>query len=150
MILPLVLIMTLCMLSTHPPHPPHPHTLTPSPGATRYRVAAFGQGVGLIHLDNLVCTGSEARLIDCPHNGEGIHNCVHSEDAGVVCAGGTTAPRELSWRWPLLNEFRSCIVGMSHFLNEYTVALIVSVTIMYVNCSFTGSLRLLSHRYLFS
>ena len=47
--------------------------------------AAFGQGTGPIFLDNLGCTGNEARLFDCPNNGIGMHNCAHSEDAGVVC-----------------------------------------------------------------
>ena len=47
--------------------------------------AAFGQGSGDIFLDDLGCTGSEKRLIDCPHNGIGIHSCTHAEDAGVMC-----------------------------------------------------------------
>ncbi|XP_064386909.1 uncharacterized protein LOC135335369 isoform X2 [Halichondria panicea] len=44
-----------------------------------------GQVTGDIFLDNLNCVGNETRLIDCPHNGVGVHNCDHSEDAGVVC-----------------------------------------------------------------
>ena len=36
-------------------------------------------------LDNLGCTGTESRLVDCPNNGLGIHNCIHAEDAGVRC-----------------------------------------------------------------
>ncbi len=48
----------------------------------------FGQGTGPIHLDNLMCVGNETRLIDCPHNGVGIENCFHFEDAGVICQGG--------------------------------------------------------------
>ena len=45
-------------------------------------------GTGLIVLDNLVCTGSESRLIDCPHSGLGNHhNCDHSQDVGVRCIG---------------------------------------------------------------
>ena len=42
-----------------------------------------------IWLDNLLCTGTETRLIDCPANPLGSHNCVHSDDAGVKCAGTT-------------------------------------------------------------
>ena len=48
--------------------------------------AFFGAGSGLIHYDNVACTGSEARLADCSHPGIGVENCAHSEDAGVVCA----------------------------------------------------------------
>ena len=33
----------------------------------------------------MACTGLENRLADCPNNGIGIHNCAHSEDAGVTC-----------------------------------------------------------------
>ena len=56
-----------------------------STGAQALTRAAFGQGTGPIHLDNLVCTSSETRLINCDHNGFGVHNCAHSEDAGLRC-----------------------------------------------------------------
>ena len=46
-------------------------------------------GIGQIFLDDLLCTGSESRLIDCPHNGLGNHNCDHTDDAGVRCSGIT-------------------------------------------------------------
>ena len=45
-------------------------------------------GTGQIVLDDLRCTGSESRLIDCPHGGLGNHNCDHSQDAGVRCSSG--------------------------------------------------------------
>ena len=54
-------------------------------GATSCGTACYGQGTGSIVLDNVGCSGSELTLGSCSHNGEGIHNCVHGEDAGVNC-----------------------------------------------------------------
>jgi len=47
--------------------------------------AYYGQGRGQIWLENLSCTGSEAQLTNCSHNGFGSHDCGHHEDAGLVC-----------------------------------------------------------------
>ena len=49
--------------------------------------AQFGPGVGLIHLDDVQCDGSELRLANCSHRGVGVHNCL-SQDAGVICSSG--------------------------------------------------------------
>lgn len=50
--------------------------------------AFFGQGLVPIHLDDLNCLGTEAKLADCDHSGIGNHNCGNSEDAGVLCVPG--------------------------------------------------------------
>ena len=50
-------------------------------------LGAVPDGTGQIWLDNVQCRGTETRLIDCPANAIGTHNCAHSEDAGVSCAG---------------------------------------------------------------
>ena len=44
----------------------------------------FGAGTGPIHLDNVACIGTEARLIACHHSSH-ADDCSHSEDAGVHC-----------------------------------------------------------------
>ena len=46
----------------------------------------FGGNYALdILLDNVFCNGDEVTVFDCPHNGVGVHNCRHYEDAGVRC-----------------------------------------------------------------
>ena len=47
-----------------------------------------------IYLDDVQCLGDEPALSYCIHNGVGVHNCQHWEDASVVCQG--TAPFPLS------------------------------------------------------
>ncbi|XP_031720465.1 pancreatic secretory granule membrane major glycoprotein GP2 [Anarrhichthys ocellatus] len=47
--------------------------------------AAFGQGSGPIWLDDVSCFGNESSITDCRHPAFGVHNCVHSEDASVIC-----------------------------------------------------------------
>ena len=42
-------------------------------------------GTGQIWLDDVGCTGNETFLDNCPHQGWGIQNCNHGEDAGVEC-----------------------------------------------------------------
>ena len=56
-------------------------------GAIALRYATFGEGGGPIFLDNVFCMGNETRLADCQHQGLASHNCLHYEDAGVVCPG---------------------------------------------------------------
>ena len=48
-------------------------------------ISQFGGGTGPIWLDNLGCYATGDSLFDCVGNPIGIHNCVHSEDAGAVC-----------------------------------------------------------------
>ena len=46
----------------------------------------FGQGTGLIVMDDVQCTGNETNLVDCPHIGSDSENCVHFEDVSVRCS----------------------------------------------------------------
>jgi len=57
-------------------------------GGTAITLGAVPDGTGQIWLDNVNCAGTEARLVDCPANALGAHNCAHFEDAGVSCYTG--------------------------------------------------------------
>ena len=53
--------------------------------ATALTSSDVPDGTGQIWLDNVSCRGTETRLIDCPANPLGTHNCGHMEDTGVRC-----------------------------------------------------------------
>ena len=54
-------------------------------GAGVLTLGAVSDGNGQIWLDDVQCAGTESRLIDCTANPLGTHNCIHGEDAGVLC-----------------------------------------------------------------
>ena len=56
------------------------------------RSARFGAGSGQIWLDDVRCTGSESSIENCPHDGWGIQNCDHGEDASVICSSKLRRP----------------------------------------------------------
>ena len=66
-------------------------SLTGATTLTRFNVV---DGTGAIVLDNLLCRNTESRLTDCPHNGLGVHNCFHFDDAGVRCLPAITSKQE--------------------------------------------------------
>ena len=52
--------------------------------ATPFSNANFGQGTVPILLDDVACTASISRLVDCPYDNN-TADCTHSQDAGVRC-----------------------------------------------------------------
>ena len=58
--------------------------LTIKSGSIARTSAYFGQGTGPILLDDVRCTGTESRLVDCTYDPSTV-DCNHGEDAGVTC-----------------------------------------------------------------
>ena len=57
-------------------------------GGRAYSNAHFRAGSGPIFLDDVQCTSSSSKLLECPSRPILSHNCLHSDDAGVGCEGG--------------------------------------------------------------
>ena len=75
--------------------------------------AHFGEGTGQIWMDSVECYGFEQRLWDCSFSGWGQHDCLHFEDASVICEDPTSTPlairivggvREYEGRVEIYNE----------------------------------------------
>ena len=54
-------------------------------GAIGVARAAFGNGMGPVHMTYLDCNGTESAINQCRYNEYGY--CGHYKDAGVVCKG---------------------------------------------------------------
>ena len=54
-------------------------------GATAVSGDRFSGNDVPIWLNNVQCTGNEAKLLDCSSNQLGLTSCRHSNDAGVIC-----------------------------------------------------------------
>ena len=71
-------------------------------GATALTGSSVVDGTGQIVLDDIRCTNTETRLVDCPHSEVGVHNCVHSDDVGVRCLPSLTS-KIIYLPWPTMS-----------------------------------------------
>ena len=64
------------------------HYIISSAGLS-YTNAYFGQGTGLIFMDNVQCASNDAKLLHCPSSPilQVSSTCGHEDDAGVACEG---------------------------------------------------------------
>ena len=68
-----------------------------SAGSIASTSATFGHGGGPILLNNVQCTGIEAKLLHCT-SGVVVSSCYHSKDAGVRCHVQTGIVNDLAVR----------------------------------------------------
>ena len=52
-----------------------------------YSNAHFGAGSGKVWLEDVACTTSKTKLLQCSSSPIGQETCSHSDDAGVGCEG---------------------------------------------------------------
>ncbi len=71
-------------------------------------------------LDELLCLGTESRLVDCPANTIGVEDCTHTQDVALIC----TASKNIVWHYySLMNSFYAseCLTLQNHaVLNLYS------------------------------
>ena len=47
-----------------------------------------GREYAPIHLDDVMCTGLELELLECPSQPIGVHSCLYDNDVRVTCSNG--------------------------------------------------------------
>ncbi|PIK36252.1 hypothetical protein BSL78_26916 [Apostichopus japonicus] len=107
--------------------------------------AFFGEGNGQIFMDGIECDGTERAITDCPYISN--HNCIHSEDAGVVCTSDFVAvcpsnktisvtsdviKARVDWTGPFTGS-QDVSTACSHSTGDY-----YDVGITMVTCSFSS------------
>jgi len=100
----------------------------------------FAPGHGPIWMDDVMCQGNEYFIQDCQHPGFGENNCVHTEDAGVVC--------QCKWPPSLSLSNRECTEeqhgGRNIFKGNNLLAVCSSIGLS-VCCLFQGTLQVSVH-----
>lgn len=69
--------------------------------------AAYGKGIGPVHLDDTACMGNETNITQCLY--KTTTNCQHNEDAAIVCK------RKIKEKIPMLLKY--------NIVFEYTITL---------------------------
>ena len=63
--------------------------------ATHVKLGAYyGESAGPVLMDDVVCKGWETSVSLCAFNGWYKNDCLHNEDAGVVCSNGGNPGKE--------------------------------------------------------
>ena len=85
-------------------------------GATEARLQSdFGQGNGVINVDELDCIGDESDILECKSNPWTEHDCSVKEMAGVVCKSEDVPCSSEEWRLENIVSARMLFYNQAHF-----------------------------------
>lgn len=98
---------------------------------------------GYIFLDEVNCTGVETNILDCLSVDPGTHNCLHTEDVGLVCPGQCLmATYEIKWiAFMTLLLYRCCSSSNTRFASLTQVKSIFYncfLHMLHCKCTFVG------------
>ena len=80
------------------------------PAIVATQIALYGEGRGRIWLSNVNCVGTEFTIGNCSHNGWGVEDCYHFEDAGAKCS---ISNGNFSF-YLCIQHYVSTIIGLSY------------------------------------
>ena len=96
------------LVSEHLPESSPTLTFISLTDTVSYTNAHFGQGTGSIYLDNVACTGTEERLINCSYNRDPA-DCSHTQDVGIHCEPRKYIARTTSCVFPLKSTVKNSL-----------------------------------------
>lgn len=94
--------------------------------STHAEFYTVGNGVGMIWLDDVICTKTSDGIDMCRHRGWGMHECNHGEDVGVRCIGGYEIFQGNKMNIPIWKKkIITCLWFLSfYFVNQHDLSFI--------------------------
>ena len=99
-------------------------------GSVARLYGSSAQGTGPIVLTNVLCTGVEQTLLECPGTPLDVGSCNHNDDAGVTCLPGKLlkcAGKDTGVCIFLSTLFSKCVRLLCSYITVYSWYIVYSV-----------------------